>query len=237
MGETFGNTHSPTPNRSYLLFYNHSHLLASQHGFYPKVFQLSPIQRRISSLLIFTYSLGLLSASPTSMLPAQGREFSLLCSGPYTQHLAYLPGTQWTIKNIHRKKFYISSYKGYSPLEKVGGYRHLEHFLFSPPWFPSNITANKEGGEVDWLRKLKLTPSLENQKAPPRDLIGFSGCTLSISYKDIWEASDCQGRAETRIHGSNHFSRILSITQEKIHCSLTRLHVKTPTECPIFLPQ
>lgn len=107
------------------------------------------------------------------MLPARGRDFGLLCSGPYTQHLAYLPGTQWMIKNIRRKKCYISSYKGYSPLEKVGGYRHLEHFLFSPPWFPSNITANKEGGEVGWLRKLKLALSLENQKAPPRDLIGF----------------------------------------------------------------
>lgn len=72
------------------------------------------------------------------MLPPQSRDFSLSCSFTYAQHLAYLPGTQM-IKNIHWMKVYNlligASYKGYILLEEVGGL-HLEHFLFSPSWFP-----------------------------------------------------------------------------------------------------
>lgn len=83
-----------------------------------------------------------------------------------------------------------------------------------------------------------------SQKAPPCDLIGFWGCTLGEAEKRYHHITEryqggiwLSGKSWYQNPWLQPFVQEYLHHQEKTHCSLTRLHVKTPTECPIFLPQ
>lgn len=123
-------------------------------NFIQKYFDLYQSKDGISSPSIFTYLLYLLSASPTSMLLPQSKDFRLLCSLKDTQGPRILSGTvndqKYLLSEILQDLLSWASCKGHFPLEKVGD-RNLKHFLFSPYWFPARLQLNKDLLTRLWL--------------------------------------------------------------------------------------
>ena len=124
----------------------------------------------------------------SSMLPPQGRDFSLLCSLTKVQHPEYWPvHNRWSYENISYIKFYKispfrTSCKGHLPLEKVRVI-NLVYFLLSPlrRGSPGRLQLNKGKwfhpwvGNIPWRREWQRTPVfLPGESQGQRSLIHYS---------------------------------------------------------------